>query len=408
MPPFSLFLALKYLKPKRTFLSVATVISMVGVMLGVGVLVIVISVMSGFDQMWREKILSFNAHLTLTGYGTIEDPDSLLDQICAVEGVTGAAPYLQGLAFIPDGDRIHTPILRGVDPERELTVSQIPNAMLSGSFDLGFESAVLGVELAQQMGVGVGDVLTVYSARNLSSADELYLPQELTITGIYRVGMYEIDVGFLVTSLDTARSLTGEIDGVHGIQIMTDDAFRVQEVRERLEKALGPLYWIQTWMQQNRQLFAALRVEKNLMFFILTFIVLVASFGIASTMLTTTYQKTREIGLLKSLGFSSGRVMMVFMWQGLLEGILGTLLGIGFGLFTLRYRNEALQFLDSRFNLELLPRELYQLSEIPSATTGMDLVVISVCAIVICTLAGLLPALRAASLDPVRALRNES
>lgn len=405
--PFSLFLALKYSKPRRTFLSIATLISVIGVMLGVGVLVIVISVMDGFDDMWRDKILSFNAHLTVSGFGTIAEPDAVLQDLASHDDVTGAAPYLQSLVFIPHGNRMFTPVLRGVDPELESSVSQIPEYMVLGEFDLGFESAVIGGDLANQMGVRVGDTLTVYSSQHLASADELRLPHELKITGIYQVGMYEIDLGFMLTSLSTARDIIGEEAGVHGIQVMTRDPFRAFHTGRDIQQTLGPMYDVQNWMQQNRQLFDALTVEKNLMFFILTFIVLVASFGIASTMLTTTYQKTSEIGLLKALGFSSWKVMGVFMWQGFIEGVIGTLLGIGFGLTCLRYRNDALDFLSSRLGLELLPKELYQLSQIPSSTSPEDLMRICISAILICTLAGMLPALRAASLDPVQALKNE-
>jgi len=407
LPPFSLFLALKYLKPRRTLLSIASLISVIWVMLGVGVLVIVISVMNGFDDMWRDKILSFNAHLTVSGFGIIDEPDHVLRELEGVADVTGASPYLQSLVFVQQGSRIHTPILRGVDPDREATVSKIPEHMVLGDFDLGFESAVIGADLANQMGARVGDTLTVYSPQHLASADELRLPHELTVTGIYQVGMYEIDLGFMLTSLSTARDVMGEESGVHGIQVMTRDPFQAFHTGREVQQKLGPVYTVQNWMQQNRQLFDALTVEKNLMFFILTFIVLVASFGIASTMLTTTYQKTSEIGLLKALGFSSWKVMLVFMWQGFIEGIIGTVLGIGFGLTCLHYRNDALEFLSSRLGVELLPKELYQLSQIPSSTSPDDLLRICISAIIICTLAGMLPAFRAASLDPVRALKNE-
>ena len=159
----------------------------IGVMLGVGVLVIVISVMNGFDDMWRDKILSFNAHLTVSGFGEIPEPEAVLQDISSTEEVTGAAPYLQSLVFVQEGDRVLTPVLRGVDPELETSVSRIPEYMVLGEFDLGFESAVLGGDLANQMGVRVGDTLTVYSPQHLASADELRLPHELRVTGIYQV-----------------------------------------------------------------------------------------------------------------------------------------------------------------------------------------------------------------------------
>ncbi len=405
--PFSLFLALKYLRPKRTFVSVITVISVLGVMLGVAVLIIVLSVMNGFDRMWRDKILSFNSHVTLSSPYAIEEYLELIERIESVEGVRAAAPFLQGLVFIQHRERIHTPLLRGVDPEFESRVSRVPEFMIHGDFDLTYEELVLGRDLAVQMGVQIGDSVLVYSPQSFLSADEIRLPEELVVSGIYEIGMWDFDMGYALTSLGMARELYGIERGVHGIQIMTHDPYRAHIVAEALKNELGIQYEIRTWMELNRQLFAALRVEKNMMFFLLIFITIVAAFGITNTLITLTIQKTREIGLLKSLGFSSGQIMRVFYWQGWIEGLLGTILGIGTGLLVLRYRNDMMHALSSRFGWELFPKELYHLSEIPAITSVTDLGIVVIAVLVICTLAGIVPAYRAASLDPARALRNE-
>ena len=407
MLPFSLFLALKYLKPKRTYFSVITIISVLGVLLGVAVLIIVLSVMSGFDDMWREKILGFNAHLTVTAAGGIQDETEVMAQLSAVPGVKGVAPGIEGPVVIQHTGRIYTPILRGVDSTREKTVSQIPAHMVQGRFEMHNGEAVMGADLARRMGVMVGDRLLVNSPRSFMSKDEMTLPEELTVVGLYEVGMWEYDSSFVLCALGTARDLYGMERGVQSLRVMTDDPYRAQETAMRVRAALGSGFGIDTWMEQNRQLFSALRVEKNMMFFLLIFITIVAAFGITNTLITVTMQKTREIGLLKAIGFPSGSIMRIFFWQGWIEGMLGTTAGVGTALLVLHYRNDLMRWLSDTFHLELFPKELYRLSEIPSRTSPIDVAIVAGSVIVICTLAGLIPAWRAARLDPVEALRNE-
>ncbi|MBN2786542.1 MAG: ABC transporter permease [Pontiellaceae bacterium] len=406
--PFSLYLAIKYLKPKRSIVSAVTVISMLGVTIGVAVLIVVLSVMTGFDEVWRDKILGFNPHISIVEQGGIvNDPDQLIQKLEGMSSVKGAAPSLEGLVLLQTEDRTMTPLLRGVDPVYEERVSRVPGSMIAGSFDVSGEKIVIGSDLARRLDVWVGDVLTVYSPQSLVSEDEIRLPVDLTVSGVFHVGMYEYDVGFAFASLDTARALYDVEQGVHSVQVVLDDPMMAAPVAASMRERLGYRFYPRTWMEMHSQIFAALHVEKNMMFFLLAFVALVAAFSITNTLITLTVQKTREIGLLKSLGFGNGGITGVFFSMGLVQGVIGNILGVGLAMLVLRFRNELLMFMSSEFNLELLPPELYQLSRLPSHTSGLDVSIVCGLVLIFCTLAGLIPAIIAAWKEPVDALRYE-
>jgi lipoprotein-releasing system permease protein len=406
--PFELFLGLRYLKPKRTFVSVITLISLIGVTIGVWVLIVVIAVMSGFDRELRDKLMGMNANVTITG-GLIYDSDKVIKLALEQPHVKAASPFVMGLVLIENNRRVATPYLKGIDPNREVTVSKLGTYIKEGSLDLKGEKVVIGRELATQYGIFLGDKITVYSPRNIEKkGEEVYLPMELTVTGIFESGMFEYDVGLIFTSLETAQELYDLGNAVHGVEVMTDDPIAgAREVANALNAQLKPPLRAQTWAQLNQRLLGAIQVEKTVMFFILIFIIVVAAFGITSTLITVTVQKTKDIGVIKALGATPGKILRIFLLQGFIVGVFGVAVGVVLGLLTIENINPINHFLSHVVGIDLFPKDIYNFPSIPAFLTLRDLLTIALSALVICTVAGLIPALRAARLEPVEALRYE-
>jgi lipoprotein-releasing system permease protein len=427
--PFSLFLALRYLKPKRTFVSIITLISVVGVLLGVTVLILVISVMTGFDRELRQKVIDWEAHILVSSRDVLRDWRDLTVKIRNTEGVVATAPYVQGPVIVEFENQRLAPLIRGIDPEEEEKVIPIRKFIKMGSLDLEGDSAVLGIELARKLGIDVGDKLTVYSPGNLGqildgikklenrdSGDEkaaieqlrdVVLPKELTVTGIFETGHYLHDSEFVLVPVFVAQELYGLGDALHGLTVKTVDPYAADRVKRSIEEFLEPPEYAQTWIEMNNQYFEAVRLERTVMYFLLFFIVIVAAFGIMSTLITVTVQKRREIGIMKAIGANIWQIVWVFLGQGIVVGIFGTLSGLGLGMLLIRYRNEFSQWLARTFGIEVFPRQVYQFSAIPAEVIPSDVAKICIIAFIICSFAALIPAYFAARLDPVKALRYE-
>ena len=407
MIPFSLFLALKYLRPKRSFISVVTLISIVGVLLGVAILVIVLSVMTGFDNMWREKILSFKPHLTVTStLGAIEDEEDVCRRLERIPGITGAAPSVETRVLMQYAGRMTAPIVLGVSPERADRVSRVHENVVMGRFDLDGDKTVVGIDIAGHLGLEIGNKVLLYSPLNVVRRDEMYLPEEVVVSGIFNMGMRDFDSGFILTSLDVARELTGMSSGARSIYVMTQDPFRFEVYATRVREALGPDYTVRTWKEVDSLLFDALSHEKTMMFLLLVFITIVAIFCVTNTLIVITVQKTNEIGLLKALGFPSSQIMAAFVWHGWIQCLIGTAAGIGTGMLVLHNLERIVGWLTS-INVEVFPKEIYGLSRIPWSTSPGEVINIAIFVMAFCTLSSILPAYRAARLDPVEALRHE-
>lgn len=421
--PFELFLALRYLRPKRTSVSVITLISILGVTLGVAVLIVVIAVMSGFDREWRNKILGFNSHIEIARRASseaISNWPSLVTLITNLPQVKAAAPTVVGkvLARVdrPGGEKLNDiPILRGVDPRLESGVSLIPSSIIAGTNDLSGRGALLGKDLANGLQLKVGDRFSVYSPANLErleksakeKKDVAILPEELEVRAVFDVGFADFNALFVVTSLETAQDFYELGNQVHGINVVLHDAFQAPAVQSQIMVTLGADYRVVTWMERYSELFSTLVLEKNMIFFLLFFIVLVAAFGITSSLITFVVQKTREVGVLKALGATRAQVVWIFLGQGVVVGVIGVSAGLALGLLALQYRNEFLRFLSELAGRNLLSASIYKLYDLPSELVVSDVVVICAGSMLICTLAGAIPAWTAGRLKPVEALRHE-
>jgi lipoprotein-releasing system permease protein len=420
--PFELLLALRYLRPKRTFVSVITLISVLGVTLGVAVLIIVISVMTGFDHDLREKIVGFNPHVRVMAEGkrTLHNYSAVMRQIATNAQVKAVTPYVQGQVLLetqPEAgsSEVAAPYLRGIDAKLEAQISTLPTNIVRGKFDVSDRGLLIGSEFAGNMGLSVGDRVLIYSPSELKKlrenrdkeGEKTVLPDEYEVRGIFDVGHFEYNASFVVTSLEDAQELYVLGDHVHGLTVALKDPDEAPAVKQDLMRALGPDFEIRTWMEENASFLSALVVEKNMMFYLLFFIMIVAALCILSALITFVVQKTREIGMLKALGATDLQVSGLFLSQSGFVGVVGVCIGFGLGMLALAYRNEFLHFMNRVTGWELFPASIYIFTGLPALIIPRDIVIICGSALLICLLGGLIPAWRAGRLKPVEALRYE-
>jgi len=430
--PFEFSLALRYLRPKRTAVSFITFISVTGVMLGVAVLIIVTSVFSGFHLQLKKTFFQFSADVQVRQvasdeYGNmigvpIEDYSDLAQRMSKVKGVKGAMPIVAGKVMLetqPEAaePQFDAPRLIGVDEVGMRKVSMVPQSMVAGEFDLSGNGLVVGYNFGRSDGLfrlGVGDRVSIYSPQSLKEMKDAkedgetlgILPEEYTVRGVFDAGQGELN-DFIFCDLWNAQDLYHiDEDIAHMVWVETDQPLDLAPVTAGLQREIGGNYHIGTWEDLNPVLLAQVEVEKMVTQFLMFFIVIVAAFGIASSLIIFGVQKTKEIGLLKALGATNTQVSNVFLIQSAVVGFLGTGLGVGTGMLVLKYRNEFLGFMRGK-GMELFPEKLYGFRELPAQIVQGDVVVICGVSFLICILAGLMPAWNAARLQPVEALRNE-
>lgn len=407
---FELFVALRYLfsRRKQTFIYVISLMSILGVALGVGALVLVLGVYNGLTTDMRDKILGANAHGIVMSHvpsAFEQDTPALLDRIRAVDDVTGAMPFIYTEVMLSAGGGVKGVVLRGIDPATAPNVLSMLTELRSGQAkDLereGTPGIIVGDELARRLGLYVGSRANLLSPAGQKGASG-YSPRirPFEVVGIFKTGMFEYDSSLAFVSLGAARDVLGLPPGfLSGIEITVSDLFRADETAIRLAEALGAPFYVRTWMDMNANLFAALKLEKIGMFILLAMVVLIGSFSIVTSLVMLVMEKTRDIAVMMSMGATRGMIRRIFMLQGCIIGLVGTLLGYGFGL--------GLGWLLKRYRFIKLPENVYTLDHLPISITLSDVFIVGASAMLLCFLATLYPARQAARLEPAEALRYE-
>lgn len=406
------WVGLRYLRAKRAqhFISVITLLSMGGIALGVAALIVVLAVMTGFRETLQQQILGITSHVTIrASHGNMVQTERLLADLKDIPGVIGAAPYITGQAMLQSPYRTMGIALRGMDIEREAEVSNLKDNLVQGSLDHlpGF-GIFLGKQLASNLGVLLGDRVTLIAATlNVTAMGSLPRIKRFRVAGIFDTGMYEYDNTLAYIHLKDAQVLLRMGNQTTGIEIKTPQADTAFQVRERLKQTLGSAYWIQDWMEMNHNFFRALRLEKATMFVILFLVVLVAAFNIVSSLIMAVMEKHQEIAILKTMGATSGSIMTIFIINGGIIGVTGTIGGLILGLAIAFNLEPVLDFIEQLFGIQILSGEVYYIDHLPATVVVSDVIWITTISMAISLLATLYPAWRAAQVDPVEALRYE-
>jgi lipoprotein-releasing system permease protein len=412
--PVALFIGLRYTHAKRRthFISFISLTSMLGIALGVTALITVLSVMNGFEQELRERILGMASHATVSTYGgRLEDWQSVEQLVHEHDEVIAAAPYVRGESMLSAGKQVSGAIIRGIMPDAEGTVSDVVAHIQDGSvrhLRPGDYGIILGRELAYALGVGLGDPVTVVSPRIMvGPVGVLPRLRRFTVVGVFEVGMYEYDRGVALVHMEDAARLFQLDDDITGVRLKLDDLFRAPAVAAELGRQLGGDYLVRDWTRQHANFFRAVKTEKRVMFIILTLIIAVAAFNIVSTLVMVVADKRSDIAILRTLGAAPRTIMMVFVIQGAIIGVLGTLLGVAGGVALALNIETLVPAIESFFNVQFLAPDVYYISEVPSELHWDDVGTMSAVALVLSLLATLYPAWRAARTHPVEALRYE-
>jgi lipoprotein-releasing system permease protein len=416
---FEFFVGLRYLRAKKrqAFISINTFISVAGVMLGVMAMMVVLAVMTGFSRDIKSKILGMNAHIrVMSRGGNMVGYEEVMKTVRGVEGIVAAAPFIHSQVMIRSGSQVSGAILKGIDPSQAGRVLDLEKNMRGTDLRALIErdppeaadgsvlppGIILGQELARLLMVDPGDelyVISPFSGILTPMGGKVPRMKRFRVAGLFDSGMYDYDTSFAYVSIESAQQFLRLGHSVNGVEVKADDIYGVDRICERILKDLGFGFWTQDWMEMNKNFFSALKLEKTVMFIILVLIILVAAFNIVSTLIMMVMEKTKEIAILKSMGAKGKSIMRIFMLDGLIIGVVGTVLGLmGGGL---------LCFLLKRYEFVKLPSDVYYISTLPVRVEVLDVVLIALSAVAVSFLATLYPSYQASRLDPAAAIRYE-
>ena len=412
--PLQLFIGLRYTRAKRRnhFISFISLTSMLGIALGVTALITVLSVMNGFETELRERILGMTSHATISGYdGPMEQWRELADISDRHPRVLGSAPYIRKEGMLIAGQMVHGSLIRGVLPEEEPQVSEVANKIISGRLDslvAGEYNVVLGIDLANLLGVMIGDKVTLVTpTANVTPAGVMPRLKRFTVSAIFEVGMYEYDSALALIHLDDARKLFRMGEGVSGIRLKLDDLFMAPAVSRELAQSMPGIYLVRDWTKHHANFFRAIKTEKTVMFVILLLIVAVAAFNIVSTLVMVVTDKTTDIAILRTLGATPRSVMGIFMVQGTVIGLVGTTLGLIGGISLALNVETIVPAIENLLGAKFMPADVYYISDLPSELHWDDVITIATVSFGISILATLYPAWRASRTQPAESLRYE-